>query len=288
MTLHLRRERLGRSGRTAHRTYSALPGHVLRAVNLSCACIAGELLCYYHRLGLFRQPTSHAMIGSHGYERWLDFTSIECLRTARPKAAAARPGRRGGHRAADRIQSLERAGNPGNRGEQPLCIWVRRFCEQLRRGRLLHDLAGVHDGYTISPARHDAEIVGDQQNRHASPAAKLVEYLEDLRLYGDVQRCRWLIRYEYFWLCRQRDRDHDSLTHPAAELMRVSLESLRRIGDADFLKQVQSAIPRLSLGDLEVCQDAFGDLRLHRENRIQTGHRVLKNHPDTPAPDASQ
>ena len=54
-----------------------------------------------------------------------------------------------------------------HRGEEPLGVGVRRPGEQVRGRRLLHDLSRVHHRHPVGAARHDAEIVGDEQHRHA-------------------------------------------------------------------------------------------------------------------------
>ena len=75
----------------------------------------------------------------------------------------------------------------------------------------LDNLAGVHHGNPVSPARDHAEIVGNQQNGHAVLLAKSIEQFEDLRLHRHVERGGGLIGDEEGRLRRQRDRDHDPL-----------------------------------------------------------------------------
>ena len=64
----------------------------------------------------------------------------------------------------------------------------------LRRGEdsldrpLLDDLALLHHADGVGELAHDAEVVGDEQHRHAEPRLQVLEQLEDLRLHGDVER----------------------------------------------------------------------------------------------------
>ena len=176
----------------------------------------------------------------------------------------------------------------GNRGEQTLGVGMGRAGEQPIGRRLLHDLSGVHHRDPIGPAGHDAEVVGDEQDRHAVAVAQPVEHLEDLRLHRDVERGRRLVGDQDLGLRGQRDRDHHPLPHAAAELVRVGVEPRGRIGDPHLLEQLQRAPARLGPGDVEVGQHAFGDLVAHGEHRVEAGHRILEDHADPAAPDPAQ
>jgi hypothetical protein len=70
--------------------------------------------------------------------------------------------------------------------------------------------------------------------------------------------------------------------------MGVRLEPFDGIRDPDLLQQVERPIAGCGSRDLEVGMDAFHDLVTHRKHGIQTGHRILKDHPDAPAADLPQ
>jgi hypothetical protein len=70
---------------------------------------------------------------------------------------------------------------------------LRRF-EEARHVRGLHDAPGIHDGDAVGELRHDAEVVRDQEQRHADGASQLREQAENLRLHGDVERGGDLVR----------------------------------------------------------------------------------------------
>ena len=45
-------------------------------------------------------------------------------------------------------------------------------------------------------------------------------------------------------LAAKRERDHDSLTHPAGELVGIMVDALVRIGDPDFAEQLDRPVAR--------------------------------------------
>ena len=96
-------------------------------------------------------------------------------------------------------------------GEQCAGVGMFRRGEDLLHRPLLDDLAAVHDADHVRDAAHDAEIVGDEQQAHAEPAANLREQRQDLRLHGDVERRGRLIRDQQIGLVGERHRDHDAL-----------------------------------------------------------------------------
>ena len=149
----------------------------------------------------------------------------EMPRRAARAAAAPRPGsarrrtrsaRRSGsasklrgerrHLAADH---RELAGAPlrrRQRVEQLLRIrMLRRAQEGLALGEL-DDLAGVHDRHAVRHLRDDAEVVGDQQQRHAALGLQLRQQVEDLRLDGDVERGGRLVGDQHLGLARPARR----------------------------------------------------------------------------------
>ena len=77
------------------------------------------------------------------------------------------------------------------------------------------DPSEVHDGYLIRKVLHDREIVRNEQVRQASFPLKLVEQIEDLRLYGYVERADRFIADDEVRVARQCAGDTDPLALPA-------------------------------------------------------------------------
>jgi hypothetical protein len=152
--------------------------------------------------------------------------------------------------------------------------------EQLERGRLLHDLAGVHDRHVVRRLRHDTHVVGDEEHRHPALAAQVVEQVEHLRLHGDVERGRRLVGDEQPRLAGDRHGDAYALAHAAGKTVRVVVEALERARDADLGEQLARPPARGAALEAEVALQDLDDLRPDRERRVERGHRVLEDHPD--------
>ena len=111
---------------------------------------------------------------------------------------------------------------------------------------LLDDLALLHDADAVGELAHDAEIVGDEQHRHAEPLLRFLQQFQDLRLHRDVERGGRLVGDQQIRLVRQRHGDHHALALAAGKLMRIGAEPLGRIGNADLGEQFDDAARALS------------------------------------------
>ena len=89
---------------------------------------------------------------------------------------------------------------------------------------LLDDLALLHHADAVGNLAHDAEIVGDEQHRHAQARLQVAQQLKNLCLHRDVERGGWLVRDQEVRLVGERHRDHDALALPARQLMRIASE----------------------------------------------------------------
>ncbi len=67
--------------------------------------------------------------------------------------------------------------------------------------------------------------MGDPNDRHPKLVSQILHQFDDLRLDRDIKRGGGLIGDQYLGGADQRHRDHDALTHPTRELMRVILET---------------------------------------------------------------
>ena len=65
---------------------------------------------------------------------------------------------------------------------------MKRLGENRPRIRALDDLAGVHDRDVVGLLGDHAEIMGDQQQRHADLLLQLFHQIENLRLDRHVER----------------------------------------------------------------------------------------------------
>ena len=105
-------------------------------------------------------------------------------------------------------------------------------------------LAVRHDAHAVGHALHDAEVVGDQQDRHAETVPETAEQSQDLRLHGHVEGRGRLVGDQQLRLVGQGHGDHDALALPPGELVGISVESPLRVAQADEVKQFQCAFAR--------------------------------------------
>ncbi len=87
-------------------------------------------------------------------------------------------------------------------------IGMLRRLEQLLGRLLLDDQAVLHHVDALRHPPHDAEIVRDEQHRHAHLPLQVAQEFEDLGLNGDVERRRRLVGNQQIRLVRQRHGDH--------------------------------------------------------------------------------
>ena len=109
---------------------------------------------------------------------------------------------------------------------------------------LLDDLAVLHHADPVGDLAHDAEVVGDEQKRHAEPLLQVLQQREDLRLHGDVERRGRLVGDQQIGLVGERHRDHHALALAAGKLVRIALEPALRIADADLGQHLDDARAR--------------------------------------------
>ena len=96
-----------------------------------------------------------------------------------PGAAIAKPAAGGQvegarHDARDRLQLLLGAVVARDRLEKTQRVRVKRARENHFRHRAFHDLAGLHDRDVVGLLGDHAEVVGDEQQRHAKLVLELL------------------------------------------------------------------------------------------------------------------
>ena len=97
----------------------------------------------------------------------------------------------------------------------------------------------------VGDVGHDAHVVGDQQHAETALVGEVADELQDLRLYGHVERCRRLVGDQQLRLAGQGRRDDDALALAAGELVRIGREPALGLGNADRLQQIERALPGL-------------------------------------------
>ena len=147
----------------------------------------------------------------------------------------------------------------------------------------LDDPSALHHRHPVGHTGHRAQIMGDEHQCHAALALELRQQGQDLRLNGDIERSRGLVRNQQRRLAGERDRDHDPLPQTPRQLVGVLLHAALGVGHVHTPQQRQSPPARFAPGDSEMPDDRLGDLFADRNVRRQRGHRVLEYHADAGA-----
>ncbi len=82
--------------------------------------------------------------------------------------------------------------------------------------------------------------------------------VENLRLDRHVERGGWLVGNDQFRIAGKRHRDHHALAHTAGELVRILIDALFRVRDADHAQQLDR---RALWPDLSTCPCEAAALR---------------------------
>src|SRR5690606_17437967 len=134
----------------------------------------------------------------------------------------------------------------------------------------------------------DAQVVGDEHERGTGSAACGLQCVEDLCLDGHVQGGGGLVGDDHVGVVGHGDGEHNPLAHAAGEFMRVRVDTLLRLGDADGPQEFHGAFAGGSAGHVPVGVDRLGDLRADRVDGVERGQRVLEDHGDAGAADPGQ
>ena len=189
-------------------------------------------------------------------------------------------------RTVDGFQTGARVVLGGQRVNEAHGVGVLGVVQQVARVGDLNDAAGVHDAHVVAHLVHDAQVVRHEQDGHAELLAQVVEQADDLVLDGDVQSGGGLVGKQQARLACQGDGDHHALTHAARHLMDVVAHAVGRLGDAHEAQQLDGALLHLLLAQT-LALEGLEELLAHGGNRVERGHRVLEDHADLFAAQAS-
>src|SRR6185437_13377859 len=161
----------------------------------------------------------HAMAGRDLAQNRLRLdTAAHDVATARRKAATGRWIDQNWNRPADGLQprfALAVQVDARNGTDQTLRIGVPRLFEQSFDAGLFDDLASIHHDHALRGLGHHAHGMGNQHYGHAEALLHVLQQVEDLRLYGDVERGSWLVGDDKLGPAGKGNCDHDTLTHAA-------------------------------------------------------------------------
>ena len=99
--------------------------------------------------------------------------------------------------------------------QQAHSVGVARIFEDGARVGVFDDFAQVHDCDVIGHAGDDAEVVGDEHDRHADVGLEMAHQVQDLGLHRDIEGCRGFVGDEQGGIAREGHCDHGALAHAA-------------------------------------------------------------------------
>ena len=147
-----------------------------------------------------------------------------------------------------------------------------RVGEQLLGGRLLDNLAGVHNRDVMGDLGDQCQVVRNEDHGKAELGLKVVKQLDDLLLDGNVQSGRGLVADDQLGIAGKGHSDQNALTLTTGKLMRIALE--RTLGvEAHELQELLGATGAAALGELL-------HLGGNEHGGVERGQGVLIDHGD--------
>jgi hypothetical protein len=177
-------------------------------------------------------------------------------------------------------------GRVGRGGEKGAGVGVSAFGQDLRRRPGLHDLAPVHHRDAVGHAGDHGEVVGDEEQRHVLLRHEVLQEIEDLRLRGDVEGGRGLVRDQEARVQRDGGGDADALTLAAGELVRVGVEA--DMFEAHPVEAVAGDGEGSAAVSLPVDRKRLCHLVPDGLDGVQGRHRLLKDHRDVVAAERAE
>ena len=160
-----------------------------------------------------------------------------------------------------------------------------RRLEDLPHRAAFDDAACIHHRHAVAHASDDAEIMGDEQDRHAGLGLQALKQFQVLKLDRDVERSRRLIGDQHPWLAADGDGAHHALLHATAQLVRILADALFGCGDIDAAERRHRLLHHVGVRRALAALDCLAQLVADREDRIERGLRVLQHHRDPPPTD---
>src|SRR5215472_5646902 len=108
-------------------------------------------------------------------------------------------------------------------------------------GGLLDYAASIHNGNRVRHLYQERKIVGDEDHREVKLLAQEHDFAQNLPLDHHVQRRRRLVHDDDLRRERERNGNGGALAHAAAQLVRITAESLW--GDAHQTEKLDCSLP---------------------------------------------
>ena len=158
-----------------------------------------------------------------------------------------------------------------------------RIVNDLIRGTLFHNFAGVEHDDMIGDLRHQGEVVGHVDRGRVLLPDNLFEGLEHFDLRGDVERGGRLVKHHQVGSAAERHRRHQALQLTARYLVRVTVADAIGIGQFQRVVEFYRAFVGFFLGQATVQYGGLGDLLVDRDRRVEGRRRALREVGDVAA-----
>ena len=168
----------------------------------------------------------------------------------------------------------------GHGGQKRLGIIVLGGVENLFNRALFDLVTAEHDDDAIGHLRHHGHVMGDEHHRRAGFPFQPIHQRQDFRLDRHIKRSGRFIGNQQARFTSQSHGNHDALTHAAGQFMRVLRHAPFGFGDTHLAQQFDGPVIGLDAAHIHMQAQAFGQLPPDGENRVQRGHRLLKDHAD--------
>ncbi len=137
---------------------------------------------------------------------------------------------------------------------------------------------GVHNRDAVRNMRNDCEIVRDEKHRQSKFMPQVIQQIENLLLYGHIERSGRLIRDQQLWTINNGHRNHHALPHSSRKLMRIAPCPLFGLRDGHIAHAFNRSSPGFGFRDAVMSEDSLGNLPADTHDRVKGGHRLLENH----------
>ena len=184
------------------------------------------------------------------------------------------------HKIVDRRQPPELRIELRPASQQALGVGVLGVAEDVDDAAVFDDLSVEHHRHVVGDFGDHAQVVRDEQHRHAPLVAQMAEDVENLSLNRHVERGRRLVGDQQLGIARERHGDHHPLLLPAGHLVRVIVDAIGRFGDADLVEQFDGTFSGFGPAGLLMEHDRLHHLRPDGEHRVERSHRLLEDHAD--------
>ena len=164
------------------------------------------------------------------------------------------------------------------RGEQALRVGVLRVGKNPRHRALLDDPAGIHHGDPVRDLAGDAEVMGDEDRRHAEFLLQPAQQDKHLHLHGGVECGGRFVGQQQARPAGQCHRNHRALAQPARQFMRVGIQPALGRWDFHQFEKLERACPCRRVGSAKMRPHGLDDLRADGVDRIKRRHRLLEDH----------